>query len=57
MDIKHPSTTKEHFKIADDGIDPDLVPYKVLYTGAKMPGIGLVPSDLTGTAAKTSRLL
>ncbi len=29
------------FKIADDGISPDLVPQKTLYTGAVMPGIGL----------------
>ncbi len=32
---------KRQFKIADDGIDPNLVPQKVLYTGAKIPGIGL----------------
>jgi alcohol dehydrogenase (NADP+) len=32
---------KRPFRIADDNIDPDLIPYKVLYTGAKIPGIGL----------------
>jgi alcohol dehydrogenase (NADP+) len=29
------------FKITDEGISPHLVPHRTLYTGAKMPGIGL----------------
>ena len=29
------------FSRAEDGIDPDLVPQRTLYTGAKMPAIGL----------------
>ena len=32
-------TTK--FTIAADGVDPEKVPQKVLYTGAKMPSVGL----------------
>jgi alcohol dehydrogenase (NADP+) len=31
----------KQFRIADDGVDPNLVPQKVLYTGARIPGIGL----------------
>ena len=29
------------FAIADDGVDPRLVPQRVLWTGARMPAIGL----------------
>jgi diketogulonate reductase-like aldo/keto reductase len=29
------------FAVAEDGVDPSLVPQRVLYTGAKMPAIGL----------------
>lgn len=29
------------FAIADDGVDPNAVPKRVLHTGAKVPGIGL----------------
>jgi diketogulonate reductase-like aldo/keto reductase len=29
------------FQVAKDGVDPNLVPQKVLYTEAKMPAIGL----------------
>ncbi len=29
------------FAIADDGVDPSLVPQRVLWTGARMPAIGL----------------
>ena len=29
------------FAIADDGVDPDRVPRRVLYDGAEMPAIGL----------------
>ena len=31
----------EKFEIAKDGVDPAKVPYKTLYTGAKIPAIGL----------------
>jgi len=31
----------EKFEIAKDGVDPSKVPYKTLYTGAKIPAIGL----------------
>jgi alcohol dehydrogenase (NADP+) len=30
-----------NFKIASDGVNPDLVPKRTLHTGAKMPAIGL----------------
>lgn len=30
-----------NFKIAEDSVDPNAVPQRVLHTGAKMPGIGL----------------
>jgi alcohol dehydrogenase (NADP+) len=32
---------KTPFAIADDGVDPRLVPQRVLWTGARMPAIGL----------------
>lgn len=32
---------KERFEIAKDGVDPAIIPQKVLYTGAKIPAIGL----------------
>ena len=32
---------KEKFTIASDGVDPNKVPQRTLYTGAKMPGVGL----------------
>jgi alcohol dehydrogenase (NADP+) len=31
----------ETFRIAEDGVDPSRVPQRTLYTGAKMPAIGL----------------
>ena len=37
--MKTPSI--QSFAIAEDGIDPQLVPKKVLYTGAEIPAIGL----------------
>ncbi len=33
--------TQATFTIAEDGVDPTLVPQRVLHTGAKMPAIGL----------------
>jgi alcohol dehydrogenase (NADP+) len=36
--VSRPQTT---FAISEDGVDPALVPQRVLYTGAKMPAIGL----------------
>jgi diketogulonate reductase-like aldo/keto reductase len=33
--------TQSKFRPAEDGVDPALVPQRVLYTGAKMPAIGL----------------
>ena len=35
------SQTGNTFAIAEDGVDPASVPQRVLYTGAKMPAIGL----------------
>jgi len=35
----------DNFEIAKDGVDPNLVPKKVLYTGAEMPAIGLGTFD------------
>lgn len=35
------SQSETTFAIADDGVDPAQVPQRVLYTGAKMPAIGL----------------
>ena len=36
------STPETHvFPAAADGVNPGLIPYKTLYTGAKLPGIGL----------------
>jgi alcohol dehydrogenase (NADP+) len=32
---------KQKFTIASDGVDPNKVPQRILYTGAKIPGIGL----------------
>ena len=32
---------KQEFRIAPDGVDPKKVPQRVLYTGAKIPAIGL----------------
>jgi len=34
-------TTPGSFAIADDGVDPRRVPQRVLWTGARMPAIGL----------------
>jgi diketogulonate reductase-like aldo/keto reductase len=35
------SRSRTTFAIAEDGIDPGMVPQRVLYTGARMPAIGL----------------
>ena len=35
------SQTQSGFVVADDGVDPQAVPQRVLYTGATMPAIGL----------------
>ncbi|MBZ4644591.1 MAG: aldo/keto reductase [Clostridia bacterium] len=32
---------KQKFTIASDGVDPNKVPQRILYTGAKIPGVGL----------------
>ena len=35
------SQSRTTFAVAEDGVDPDMVPQRVLHTGAGMPGIGL----------------
>lgn len=46
---------KQPFVFAEDSVDPAAVPYRTVYTGAKLPAVGIGTLVQTVILPKTSR--